>query len=84
MATVASDILSDRPEYSECHVEEFHEAYVPAESSQEGQNARLPQAHEHGRRAEDHRCPEAARTETAGRLIVVKEQANTTDRLSGV
>ena len=65
-------------------VEELHEAYVPAESSQEGKNARLSQAHEDGRRAKDHRRPAPARAEAAGRLIVAEEQTHTADRLSGV
>ena len=65
-------------------VEEFHEAYVPAESAQEGKNARFSQAHEYGRGSKDHRRPAPARAETAGRLIVAEEQTHTADRLSGV
>src|SRR5919109_640282 len=65
-------------------VEELDEAYVPAESSQEGKNARLSQAHAHGRWAKDHRRPAPARAEAAGRLIVAEEQTHTADRLSGV
>ena len=54
-------------------VEEFHEAYVPAESAQEGKNARFSQAHEYGRRSEGDLGPPQARPATAGRLIFAAE-----------
>ena len=49
-------IYSRRPtEYFEVSVEEFDEAYLSAKSPQEGQDARLPQTHDLGGRAQDNR-----------------------------
>ena len=42
-------------EYFGVPVEEFDEAYLSAKSPQEGQDARLPQTHELGGRAQDSR-----------------------------
>ncbi len=60
MGEVASDILSGLFEASGVLAEEFHEAYLPAESPQEGKDARFSQAHEHGRWAQDGRRPAPA------------------------
>jgi hypothetical protein len=79
---VASDILSRSFGASGVLTEEFYEAYVSAESPQKGKDARLSEAHEHGRRTQGDRRPASARAASAGRLIVAKEQAHTSDRLS--
>ena len=73
MATVASDILCGSFEASGVLAEEFYEAYVPAESPQEGKDARVSQAHEHGGRSEGDRGPPPARQASDGRLIFATE-----------
>src|SRR5215212_4701059 len=73
MARVASDILSGSFEAPGVLAEEFHEAYVSAESSQKGKDARFSQAHEHGRWAQGNRRPASPRSAPASRLILAKE-----------
>ena len=73
MGEVASDILSGLFEASGVLAEEFYEAYVSAESPQEGKDARFSQAHEHGRRSEGDLGPPQAWPATAGRLIFAAE-----------
>ena len=73
MGEEASDILSGLFEASGVLAEEFYEAYVSAESPQEGKDTRLSQAHEHGRRPEGDLGPPQARPESAGRLIFAAE-----------
>ena len=51
--------------------EEFHEAYLSAEPSKASQDPRVPQAHEYGRRAQDHRLAAPAGAQAASRLIFV-------------
>ena len=71
---MASDILTRLFEASGVPIEEFYEAYVPAESPQEGEDARFSQAHEHGWRPQGHRGPHAGAVgKSAGCLIVAKE-----------
>ena len=60
-------------------VEEFYEAHLPAKSSQESQNARFSQAHEHGRWTQDHRGPPPAGPQASGCLIVGARQEHTPD-----
>jgi hypothetical protein len=73
MGVVASDILSGLFEASGVLAEEFYEAYVPAESPQEGKDARFSQAHEHGRWSQGDLGPAPARSASAGRLIFATE-----------
>jgi hypothetical protein len=73
MDKVASDILSGSFEASGVLAEEFDEAYVPAESPQEGKDARVSQAHEHSGRSEGDRGPPPARQASDGRLIFATE-----------
>jgi hypothetical protein len=65
-------------------VEEFYEAHVPTKSSQESQDARLSQAHEHGRGTQDHRRPPPAGPQASGCLIVAAGQEDTPNRFTGV
>ena len=60
-------------EYFGVPVEEFNEAYLSAKSSQESQDARLPQTHEFGGRTQDHRGPPASGPQAPGRLIFAAE-----------
>jgi hypothetical protein len=73
MGVEASDILSGLFEASGVLAEEFHEAYVSAESPQEGKDARFSQAHEHRRRSEGDLGPPQARPASAGCLIFATE-----------
>ena len=60
-------------------VEEFDEAYLSAKSSQESQDARLPQAHEFGGRTQDRREPPAPGPQAPGSLTVVTQEAHASD-----
>ena len=54
-------------------VEESDEAYLSAEPPKESEDARLPQAHEHGGRTQGHRGPQAQGPQAPGRLIFAPE-----------
>jgi hypothetical protein len=57
----------------ECFIEESNEAYLSAKSPQEGEDARLPQAHEHGGRTQGHWGPQASGPQAPGRLTFAPE-----------
>ncbi len=69
MAPGSSDILSGLPTLSRNLRGGTYEAHLSAEPPQAGQDARFPQAHEHGRGSSYHRCSTAPRAQAAGRLI---------------
>src|ERR671921_1981988 len=84
MALLASDILFWSPEYFGVPVEEFDEAYLSAKSSQESQDARLPQTHEFGGRTQDRRGPPAPGPQAPGSLSIATQQTHASDRLARV
>src|SRR5215212_1893878 len=59
--------------------EEFHEAHLSAQSSQESQDARLPPAHEFGGRTQNYRRPSAPGTQALGSLSVAAKQTHASD-----
>src|SRR5215210_6266496 len=71
-------------EYFGVPVEEFNEAYLSAKSSQESQDARLPQAHEFDGRTPDRRGPPASGPQAPGSLTVAPQQTHASDRLARV
>src|SRR5215207_9751901 len=60
-------------------VEEFDEAYLSAQSSEESQDARLPPAHEFGGRTQNYRRPPAPGTQAPGSLSVAAKQTLASD-----
>ena len=66
-------------EYFGVPVEEFNEAYLSAKSSQTSQDARLPQTHEFGWRAQGRRESPASGPQAPGSLTVATRQAHASD-----
>jgi hypothetical protein len=64
--------------------EENYEAYLSAEPTEARQNARFPQAYEHGRRTAGPQCQKEPRPEETGRLSLAGQQAHPSYRFSGV
>ena len=60
-------------------VEEFDEAHLSAQSSQESQDARLPPAHEFGGRTQNYRRAPAPGTQAPGSLSVAAKQTHAPD-----